>query len=255
MGTLILKDKKYFIKAFKAFSQRGQVTFEIQRDLMMISTLNAPYLYIMFSNDIYSLDVPVEFTVEADEIIKNLELIDSNVILLRESLRIVKFVNFQPDYNDEGLFDSEKYDTFDQCNYSFVDIPFANPIKSFYCLHKNFSTKFLLKKDVLKIMLNGPVKYQNSEKLILKKIGLGSEEIMEIDVDYLANGFLDFSCSNTWLSLVNTFYDLVDTVLFGFNDSFMTVKFILKNYKNTYIEIQIQEMEYLTRSAGPAQIF
>lgn len=236
--------------AFKVFHQRGQVTFEITQRNMKISTICPPYIYLFISNSIYSISpatvTPIEFTIDSAEIIRNINLLDSNIILLNDSFRIANLID--TDFScliskGDSLFDPTKYHDFDVLNYSFIDIPFLNPIESCYVLFENFSTKFFMKKEVLKLLINRNVRYQNSNCLIVKKIGVGFEETMEIEVDYLQSGFLDFCCSNSWLGVVEAFYEIIDTVLFGFNDSIMSVKFLLKAYQDIFIEIQINEKE------------
>lgn len=223
MNLLKFKDKKYFIKLLKSFSSKSQILFEITHDSFKISSLEAPYIYLTLPDNIFSIDTPIEFIINATELIKNIDILKSNFVILENSFKIVEIEN-------EGFLNND--------DFSFIDIPFNNPIETFYCHCYEFSTRFIIDKFLIRNFINGKVNYQNDNNLILKSVSNNCDEKMEIEVDYISKSFLNFTTYNNWMNLIMPFYDLIDTVLFEFTDDLMCIKFLLKEYINTFIEIQ-----------------
>lgn len=228
MNTLRLKDKKYFSKVLKVFSGRCQVSFEISRECMKASSLEPPYIYLSLPSDTYSIGQPAEFSINARELERNLDLLDSGLVLLQNSFRIV-------------AFEGDESEALSSNNYSFVDIPFSNPIKPHYCLLENSSTKLLMDKLAIRNLMRGCVQYQNGDGLVVKRISSDIEESMEVRVDYLSKGYLDFRCSNSWIDSIMPLYEMIHTVLFSFGEGLLSIKLLLQGCKNAYVEIQVRE--------------
>lgn len=216
-NILKFKDKKYFIKLLKSFSSKTHILFEISNEFIKISSLDPPYIYLTIPDDVFSIKFPVEFTINAVELIKNIDILKCDYAILNQSFKIVRTP-----------------DSFD----AFVDIPFINPIKSSYCNLYDFTTKFIMDKSLIKCLLQGRVNYQCESSLILKSTNNSFEEKMVVEVDYIQMNYLNFTTYNNWMILTAPFYDLIDTVLFEFSDELMCVNFLMKEHPSTFIEIQ-----------------
>lgn len=230
MNVLRLKDRKHFSKVMKAFSGRTQVSFDISKECMKISSLEPPYIYLSLPSDIYSVELPAEFTINLPELEKSLSLLDGELVLLGSSFRIVSF-----DGCESEAISSE--------DYSFVDIPLSNPIIPYYCALKEFPTRLLMSKVAIRNLLRGCVQYQNSEALLVRRVANEVEENMEVQVDYLSKGYLDFRCSNNWIDSVMPLYEMIQTVLFSFGEGLLSIKLLLKDCRDAYVEIQVRELE------------
>lgn len=230
MNTLRLKDRKYFMKVIKVFSGRSQVSFEVSEECMRISSLESPYIYLSLPDSIYSVKSPTEFTISVPELERGLDLLDGELVLLGSSFRIVSSGG-----NDSEAISSDSY--------SFVDIPLSNPIRPHYCILEDSPTRLLMSRLAIRNLLRGCVQYQNSETLAVRRVANEIEECMEVEVDYLSKGYLDFRCSNNWIDAVMPLYEMIQTVLFSFGEGLLSVKLLLRDCRNAYVEIQVRELE------------
>lgn len=233
MNYLKIHDKKYFTASLKAFNKKSQVTFDISPTIMKISSLDSPFIYLSFESDLFSADFESSFTIRIDELTKNLNLLDGSTLLLDRNFLII---------TEEACVD-QRHPFF-----SYIKIPFINPIESFYLYTNVFHTKLLIQKESLKNFIQGKVHYSSDERafdsseniLFIKNNTVDGCETLEINCEFLERGYLNFYCSNDWTEHVMGFYDLIHTVMLCFSDDLLCAKFILKEYSTAYLEIQVR---------------
>lgn len=273
-STLIIKNVSYFYSLLKIFSQKSKVTIEIDQNSFKISSVDSPCIYLSISNELFEIDVPVEFTISITDLIKNINVIDSNIVLLDQSFRICSnnngFTNSLNNCNNNTFNNNcdNITNSLNNCNtsgfndgnnvtnhinninhitsnirndlYSYVDIPFISPIKSYYTNINTFSTKVIIDKICFKNFIKGNLTFHSeNNKLIVEKYSVDMNEKLIIDADFLESGYLDFYCSSSWVEYIFDFYDLINTVMLCFSNDILSIKFILKEYSNVYLEIQV----------------
>lgn len=230
-------------------STQRYVTFEISVYNIKIMSLSPPYINLIISRELYDVNRETEFTIDCRDLIENLNILNTGIIIINNSFKLVECLTGEnTEYTDEtGNFDFEKIvnnlDNIDKIfiKSSYIEIPLSTPIKGYYRYLNDFSTKFFIDKTNLPILLRGKVTYSNENNLIIKRQNVEEEELMEINVDYLEKGYLDFTCSNNWIEDLLLCYELIDNILFCFSDTILCVKITFKSFTNCFMEIQIQE--------------
>ncbi|ELA42591.1 uncharacterized protein VICG_00343 [Vittaforma corneae ATCC 50505] len=244
-SILKLENKPYFVSLLKIFSQKSQITMEIDQNVFKISSLDSPHIYLSFENSLYKIDVPIEFTIRVDELLKNIEILDSSLIILDTSFKIVSFTGCNDDFNNIAPIDKDlSVEGLNRIYFSFVEIPFVTPIKSHYVQKEIYSTKAIIDKECIKNFISGNVTYHcENNKLYIEKYTVEMNERLEVDAEFLVSGYLNFYCSNEWIGHALSFYELINTVMLCFSDGLMSIRFILKDYTSSYLEIQVRALE------------
>lgn len=242
-SILRLKDKKFFVDSLRAFSNKRHATFEISNECINISSVDAPYIYLSIENSLFSIDISVSFTIRIDELFKNINCIDSCLVVLEESFKLITFKGSENIKNDCHIDDISPFFNLEN-NFSYVEIPFINPINSHYIHRDKFPTRILIAKESIKNFMTGLVRYDVTDhKLIVSKQTSEHEEVMEINGDTIEVGHLDFYCRNDWVESILEVYDMISTVLFCFADGLLSVKCLFKDKKSSYLEIQVLEVK------------
>ena len=240
VSILKIYNKKFFNDSVKVFSNKRHVTFEISHDTMCISSIDTPNIYLSLDNSLFNITHPVSFTIRIDELCKNLNLLDSSIAILDESFKIIDFKGINQVNINENLIN---FCTLNN-NYSFVEIPFTNPINFNYIRKSQFPNRIILPKESLKNFSNGLVQYSIvNGMLILSKQTCEYQETIEITGDVLESGHLNFYCRNDWVESAIELYDLINTVLFCFADGLLSIKFLFKDQAEAYLEIQVPEVD------------
>lgn len=239
MSVLLrLKNKAYFFRLLKGFSHTKLLTFEIDIDTMKISSLEPPYIYLSLETDLYEISSQVDFTIRTEELLKNIDLIDSSLIILDSSFKLVSFPGC--DVNSSPSLQS----MINMPDLSFVEIPFTSPIKSYYVSFFQFPTRVMIGKEILKNLIRGKVTYQHDQKrLILSKSSAELEETLVIEAEFIETGCLYFCCSNDWVDPALGFYDIINTLILCFSDNVLSIKFLLKEHSSAYLEMQIRAID------------
>lgn len=71
--------------------------------------------------------------------------------------------------------------------------------------------------------------------------GSGCEDKVEVDVDYIMEGFLDFRCRNRWVGSLVGISESLAAVSLGFSEGMLVVKGVFEWCKQAYFEIRIEE--------------
>ncbi len=266
MSILLLKDKNAFSLLLKVFKDKEQITFNINYNNMVLSSLHSPYLHLSISNSLFQINRPIKFTINIKDLLNNIDLLETNVVLLVNYFTFlvvdVELKNtFIEEYfksndaNTELILESfllrttnsflreectnidAKYINFLE-NSDFISIPFNTFKKSLYYKVSEFSTRCFIEKNDLNYFLEGNVTYSLEESsLIMTK----SDEKLKVDVEFLTKRFLSFTCSNNWLPQIKHCLPWINNVLFCFSENILCVKMLFKFFKNTCLEIHIEE--------------
>lgn len=237
---LKLENKKFFSDLLKVFSNKRQVTFEISEETMTISSIEQPYIYLSLDKSLFKISSPISFTIRVDELYKNVNLLNSPFVLLAESFRIIDFRGIEYTTELETIVNLTSNSN---ANYTFIDIPFINPINSHYMSRSQFPTRIIVPKESLKNFLTGTVRYSIANgQLQVSKQTTEYEETMEITCDILEASHLSFYCRNDWIEPALEIYDIIHTVLFCFSDGLLSIKFLFKDQNEAYLEFQIVEV-------------
>lgn len=278
-SVLIVKDKKIFTNLLSGISFKNSATFEITPDYFKISTLQAPFFYLVLDNSLFSIDQPISFTIRVDELKKSFNLLSSNVAYLEKSFKIIEFEGMEclasceaintaftkilndsttsasveqikklpksGNNSDVSILNSKFLQTNFQnieIDYNFVDIPFVNPINTYYIEKTYYPVRFFIEKECLRNFIHGDVRYTCDGK----KISLISQmpeifERLEIEAEFFNVSHLDFRCSNDWVTSILEFYSEIDKVFFCFSDTLLSIKFLFTKYPKSYLEIQVRE--------------
>lgn len=262
MFVLILKDSHFFSKALKIFSSKPQITAELAESALNIHSLSPPYFYLSFPAELfqlYELDnsqpKPYEFSLNAKDLLTALDRISTSYIYItHNSLTLFKL---STDLSDE-IINKESINNL--INY-YISVPLKMPIISHYKYITEFTTKLLMNKEIVNYLVRGNVLYSNSKPEINKKGSVGYDDIdqsqtsilrvtrsevecierMEIDVEYLREGYLEFYCNNSWVGELVCIDELSKSIMIGFSDEMMVIKCMFEKYKNVYLEIQVNE--------------
>ena len=175
--------------------------------------------------------------VEIDDFVKDEIIIQVNFYLKKLDLD-----NFIESNDSKNVDISSIINQIKNQTSSFIDIPFTTPIFCQYLIPSKFTTKNVVDKLILKYFITGKVNYSNSENLIINKIANDHQEFMNVEVDYLERGYLNFTTYNSWLDFINPLFDLIEIVLFGFADNILSIKFSLTVHTQTFMEIQSFEL-------------
>lgn len=229
-AILRFKDKKYITQLLKAFADKKQVTIDITRSTLRISSLSPPFIYLTIPNSLYQINQDIAFTINAATLLSNIDLLDARTVILDNSFKLITALDIQETTNNIT----------EDISSSFIDIPFITPIRDNYTEIANFSTKLLITKHALKSLLPGIVTYSNEDGLILRRFDGASEDLMKIDVEYLQQGYLNFRCSNNWVTTINT--DDISAALFSFTDKLLCVRLRFKGHSDVHMEIHVPEM-------------
>lgn len=233
-SILKIQNMQLFVSLLRAFAKKQQVTMEIDLGVFRILSLDPPYVYLSFENDLFTIDIPIEFTIRLDELLKNIQTLDTFICFIDSSFRLVA-----------GWPTSCSACSLHPCptHLTFIDIPLITPIKSYY-MKQAFTTRAIVNKNCIKNMLDGTVTYHHSNgKLLVEKYSPGMNEIIEIDADFLECGYLDFFCSNSWVEHAMCFYDQISTLMFCFSDDLLSLRFAIKESPTSYLEIQVRSRE------------
>lgn len=244
MAVLRFKNKKYVVQLLRAFTDKKQVTFEISGEALKIYTLAPPFFSLCIPNTLYEINQPAMFTMNAGDLLLNIDLLDADIVVLDKSFKMVTALDASEDDRIYGLLvdgGAETEEVVGAHNCSFIDIPFVGPIRSSCKQPAEPSTRLIIGKNILKSFLCGNVTYSNEDCLVLRKSDSVSEEAMKIDVEYLEKGYLDFCCSNDWVGGVGLCIEMVSTVLLGFAEETMCVKLLFAGQRGVYMEIQVPE--------------
>lgn len=237
MATILkLKSNSYFMSLLKAFSNKTHITFEIDAYMIRLSSLEAPFVYLSLERDFFEIlneeevEIKEEFTIRAEDLIKNFNLINNALIMLDSSFKIIS----PPKEQDINFSDFKNRD-----KVSYIEIPYINPIKSHYQTVSKFPTRVIIEKECLKNFIRGKVTYQcDKNRLIVKKKSFEIEEVLEIEAEFIEMGYLEFYCSNHWVDTALLFYEIISSVILCFSDDLLCIKFFMKDNKSAYLEIQ-----------------
>lgn len=275
MPFLFLKDKKSFFILLKIFHEKNQVTFNINLSEMIISSPESPNFHLLIPNTFYQIDKPFEFTINIEDLISNINLLDTNLVFLSNSFKIFKLNEINTNAIISNLPEPDSYDiseiskSFNRINepstistlnkdiipiidnklddiifqnsindYSYIDIPLINPIKSFYKEINSPSVRCFVDKHSLRYFLLGNVVYSIEDSfLVMTK----DEESVKVEVDFLNKRILSFKCSNNWLKYINKHLEYISKVWFCFSEDLFSIKILFHKLKNVILEIQIFE--------------
>lgn len=241
MNFLRIRNRKYFCKLLKCFN-KTQIVVEISKEVLKISSIEIPYIYLALSNSYFYVKEPIEFTINPKILEKSLGLFNSDIFLLNNSFRIIASENIFQETFETSNNDVIVEKIINDSGYSFVDVPFSNPIISKYVDSGLQDTKFLMSKNALRSILTGKVNYQITDRLIIRRVGSEIDEYIEVEVDFLKKGLLNFTTYNNWLEPILIIYDLIDAILIGFCENIMTIKILLRDQENSFIELQVFEI-------------
>ncbi|KAM0679799.1 hypothetical protein GINT2_001970 [Glugoides intestinalis] len=237
-ALLRLKNKSYFVSLLKGFVHTNLLTFEINIDTMKISSLEPPYIYLSLETDLYEITSQVEFSIRTEELIRNIEILDSSLIILDSSFKLVYFPGCNCNSSASLQFILNMLDL------SFVEIPFTSPIKSYYDSSFQFPTRVIIGKEILKNLIRGKITYQHDQKkLIISKSSVEVEETLEVEAEFIETGYLYFCCLNDWIDAALVFYDVINTLILCFSDNVLSIKFLLKDHSSAYLEMQIRAID------------
>ncbi|KAM0673004.1 hypothetical protein GVAV_003495 [Gurleya vavrai] len=219
--NLILSDTKIFKSIIKALSSTTNLTFKITPENFCIYTIDINKYFFTFPQAFFSVDDNKNFTLLTAQIFQILDLIPfKSQIEIQNSFKIIgKFSNALTK----------------------IKIPLVSFIDYDYEEISDISTKFITKASNIKFNFKGIVNYsiQNENLIIRRDADEFCEEIEMFNVDFIEKGFLNFTCSNSWIDVFEILKDEIDSVLFLFSKNFLSVQFLFIKYEQGYGEIQI----------------
>lgn len=240
MAVLKFIDRKYVLALLRILAGKKQVSFEISRERMRVSTLAPSYFYLCIPGCLYETDASCEFTISIDDLIDSIRALSADVAHLNESFKLVAMRDAS---QDAILYEKlRRGESIEDMKYSFIDVPFTNPIRDSYVDGKNYHTRLLINKKMLRHFLPGRVTYSCRNGCLIMQSGDSVfEDTVKAEAEFLEEGFLDFCCTNDWMDSVHQCIDEVSAVLLCFAEGVLDVKLLFSKYKNAYLEIQVPE--------------
>lgn len=274
MPILKIINKKVFYKLLKIF--KGQTTFSITESVMEISGLCMPFYHMAIPHGIYEIDIPVEFTIDINNILEYLVDYNSEYIIIINNVNDISRDNIMVhsiyenntfnNKNDEVVSNSANNSNTKSSNnlthainsfkiiynskygpentYDTIDIPLSTPINSLYRQPNSFTTRVMINKNDLKYFPTGIVKYSTDNgKLIIHSSSTDMEEKVIMEPEFLLEGYLEFWISNEWISRleVGQLCNDIHNILLCFSDGLLCIKMIFNKCKGAMLEIQVEE--------------
>ncbi|KAG0440071.1 hypothetical protein DMUE_2007 [Dictyocoela muelleri] len=216
-----IKNPSYFKKIIKSLPKERFISFTINSNKIMIFSSSIFYFYIIFDDvEISNFSKTIDFNIKTETLSKYLDYFSDIEIIIEDMFRIYK----------HNLY---------------IEIPFCESSRiayiphDFYCrlIFKYSKFKFLyLLKDKCRII------FENNTFTVKKNYSDGYE-LLELkndsDIEVVRKGVVNINLDMNCILFLKVFGETIKSIILSFNDDFMLINIIFKNYDKLFYEIQV----------------
>lgn len=219
---IAVKEVCFFIKVLKLFSEKERLALEIDTEGFRMSLSHLNSYYVNLEASLFDIEEPEDaaFTINPRLLVKNLHFFRSGLTMEVGAFFILR--------NTDRQTTTE------------VRIPLNKPEDYAYTFLEA-STKVLLRNTGVIRYFTGTTTYEaKNNALVLTKTENEVRDILAMeDIEWLQTGDLYFTCNNDWVRGLDVLGDYIEVVLMEFSTYVLSVKFLFKKFRESYLEIQV----------------
>lgn len=217
-----IHDVKFFTEIIKIFKNKPIITIEIGPEEFKIQCTDRYNFILFLDNKLFTSYGASEFSIDPAKLYKYIKIIKPMKFLLGENgLKILLSKNDVLVEITIPLMLKKPVEYFTQCE----------------------NVSFLFKDVTMLKNINGVVVFEKTNnKLVISTTKDGIKDMIETDVEWINENQLYFSCDDKWVEIVNSITG-IENLMFEFSAYILCIKFLFKDFSETYLEIQIPKME------------